>query len=344
MTDASSYYYQRLGRREQQAYHDMLEGLSAIRPSFPVPRLEGRVLSDIYFMLRMDHPEIFYTVTFKYRYFDDSEKVTLIPEYIFPKAKIIEHRQALMARAARLARTAEKLSPEEKLLYIHDFICQNIHYDKLKKPYSHEIIGALGHGVAVCEGIAKTVRILCEQLGIWCIVALSEANPEKGIKYRHAWNVVKLGGSYYHLDATFDNSLGSADFIRHDYYKLSDRQLYRDHEPVLWPVPACTDGDHTYYREKKLSFTKKEEVIKRAGQYAKKGRTFLFQWRGGYLTRDLLGEFIEEISTQAAAKGRTIAVSVNLAQAVVRVRFEKEAQAETLILEQANEGETETDI
>ena len=39
-------------------------------------------------------------------------------------------------------------------------------------------------------------------------VAISEANPEKGIKYRHAWNVVRVNGKYYHLDATFDNSLG----------------------------------------------------------------------------------------------------------------------------------------
>ena len=66
-------------------------------------------------------------------------------------------------------------------------------YDKLKKPYSHEIIGPLGHGVGVCEGIAKSVKVLCDALGIWCIIVISEANPEKKIKYRHAWNIVKIG-------------------------------------------------------------------------------------------------------------------------------------------------------
>lgn len=75
---------------------------------------------------------------------------------------------------------AEKLSEKEKELFIHDFIVKNVKYDKLKKEYSHEIIGALGNGVAVCEGMAKAVKILCDELGIWCIVALSEANPEKG--------------------------------------------------------------------------------------------------------------------------------------------------------------------
>ena len=58
-----------------------------------------------------------------------------------------------------------------------------------------------------CEGMAKAVKILCDELGIWCIVALSDANPDKGIKYRHAWNVIRIDGKYYHLDVTFDNTL-----------------------------------------------------------------------------------------------------------------------------------------
>ena len=59
-----------------------------------------------------------------------------------------------------------------------------------------------------CEGIAKSVKVLCDALGIWCMIAVCGNNPEKGIKYRHTWNIVKIGGTYYHLDATFDNTLG----------------------------------------------------------------------------------------------------------------------------------------
>ena len=111
-------------------------------------------------------------------------------------------------------------------------------YDKLKKEYSHEIIGALGNGVAVCEGMAKAVKILCDELGIWCIVALSDANPDKGIKYRHAWNVIRIDGKYYHLDVTFDNTLSRDDAVRYDYVNLADKQIFRDHEPVIWKVPT----------------------------------------------------------------------------------------------------------
>ena len=57
----------------------------------------------------------------------------------------------------------------------------DIRYDKLKKSYSHEIIGPLGQGVGVCEGIAKAVKVLLDALGVWCVIAICGNNPEKGI-------------------------------------------------------------------------------------------------------------------------------------------------------------------
>ena len=149
----------------------------------------------------------------------------MIPKYLFSKDKIKEHRQAMESRVKKLTRQAANLNEKEKELFIHDFIAENVKYDKLKKEYSHEIIGALGNGTAVCEGIAKAVKFLCDELNIWCIIALSEANPDKGIKYRHAWNVVRIDGQYYHLDATFDNTLSRNNLIRYDYVNLSDKQI-----------------------------------------------------------------------------------------------------------------------
>lgn len=334
-----NYYYNRLNKAQQNAYHAMKTGLQSLAPSFPVPRLEAKELCDVYFLLRLDCPEIFYSVKFSYRYHPESSNVEMIPEYLFEKSKIKDHQKALKSRVEKLVRPAQKLKEIEKLQYAHDFICQNVRYDKLKKPYSHEIIGPLGHGVGVCEGIAKTVKILLDTLGIWCIIAISEANPEKGIKYRHAWNVVRINGQYYHLDATFDNTLGSAEMIRYDYYNLCDKQFFRDHEPVIWKVPACTDGDHFYYKEKKLSFTKMEDVQKRSAQAAKKGKILLFHWRGGYLTRELVMEMLRIFEEEAEKKGKHARVSLNWPQAVLRVEFAEEIPTEQMTLEEANEGE-----
>lgn len=231
------YYYTKMSKPQQAVYYAIYQGLMALSDSFQVPKLEGRELSDVFFQLRLDHPEIFWAEGFHYRYYQDSANITFLPEYIFEKGKIKEHQKALKARVEKLVRPAMKLSEWEKEKYVHDFICENVHYDKLKKSYSHEIIGPLGQGVGVCEGIAKSVKVLCDALGIWCMIAICGNNPEKGIKYRHTWNIVKIGGTYYHLDATFDNTLGKHSFgakeIRYDYFNLDDKNIFRDHEPLI---------------------------------------------------------------------------------------------------------------
>lgn len=337
LAKAENYYYEQLNKEQQKAYYAIKEGVSNLQDSFMVPRLSGKELSDIYFMVRMECPALFYSVTFTYRYYEESTAVEMIPRYLFTKDKIREHRQAMEARVKKLARQAAELDEKERELFIHDFIVKNVKYDKLKKEYSHEIIGALGNGVAVCEGIAKAVKVLCDELNIWCIIALSEANPEKGIKYRHAWNVVRIGGKYYHLDATFDNTLSKYDTVRYDYVNLSDKQIFRDHEPVIWKVPICDDGDHFYYKEKKLSWTTTEEVRNRTRQAVKKGKVLLFHWRGGYLTREVLTELMTIFDSEARGKEKKACISVNWPQAVLRVHFEDGIGEEQLEMEEANE-------
>ena len=58
-TGSNTYYYNQLNKQQQKAYYAMKSGLEALAPSFPVPRLEGKELADIYFLLRMDCPHIF---------------------------------------------------------------------------------------------------------------------------------------------------------------------------------------------------------------------------------------------------------------------------------------------
>ncbi len=333
------YYYSHMNKQQQVVYHAMKTGIQSLAPSFPCPRMEGKELTDVFLKLRLDCPEIFYVSGFHFRYYPDSANVELSPEYLFDKNKIKDHQKAMKARVEKLVRPAVAMAELEKEQYVHDFICQNVRYDKLKKSYSHEIIGPLGQGVGVCEGIAKTVKILCDQLGIWCIVVISEANPEKNIKYRHAWNIVKIGGAYYHLDATFDNTLSHMGPMRYDYFNLDDGKMFRDHEPVIWRVPSCTVSDGFYYRVKKLSFTKMEEVEKRALQAAKKGKELVFHWRGGALNRETAAQMLKAFKEAGEKKGKYPRAAINWPQAVALVEYLSELPAEELVTEEANEGE-----
>ena len=302
------YYYNHMNKAQQAAYHSILSGVKNLADEFQIPALEGEELYNVFFQMRLDHPEIFWVSSYKYRYYKDSPNLIFIPEYLFDKKKICEHQKAMTARVEKLIRPAQKLSEWEKEKYVHDFICENIRYDKLKKSYSHEIIGPLGQGVGVCEGIAKAVKVLLDALGVWCVIAICGNNPETSE-------------------------------IRYDYFNLDDSQIFRDHEPLIAPAPHCGDHEHFYYKEKKLSFTKKEDVYKRSLQAAKKGRILIFHWRGGYLTKEVLKELLELIRKAGDEKDKTAMVSINWPQAVIRVQYTDMQVQESVTIEEANEEE-----
>ena len=302
------YHYNHMNKAQQAAYHSILSGVKNLADEFQIPALEGEELYNVFFQMRLDHPEIFWVSSYKYRYYKDSPNLIFIPEYLFDKKKICEHQKAMTARVEKLIRPAQKLSEWEKEKYVHDFICENIRYDKLKKSYSHEIIGPLGQGVGVCEGIAKAVKVLLDALGVWCVIAICGNNPETSE-------------------------------IRYDYFNLDDSQIFRDHEPLIAPAPHCDDHEHFYYKEKKLSFTKKEDVYKRSLQAAKKGRVLIFHWRGGYLTKEVLKELLELIRKAGDEKDKTAMVSINWPQAVIRVQYTDMQVQESVTIEEANEGE-----
>ena len=148
---------------------------------------------------------------------------------------------------------------------------------------------------------------------------------------------------YYHLDATFDNTLGKYEdgltSIRYDYFNLDDKNIFRAHEPLIAPAPPCPDGNHFYYREKKLSFTKLEDVYKRALQAAKKGREFTFHWRGGYLTREVLADLVDQIQAAGKTRDKKAIITLNWPQAVLRFHFVEQQAEGKVFIEEVNEGE-----
>ena len=87
------------------------------------------------------------------------------------------------------------------------------------------------------------------------------------------------------------------------------------------------------------SFTKIDEVCKRAQMAVRKNLPFIFHWRGGYLTREVLMELVTALEKTAQKKGKHAAVSFNQTQAVLYARFPTELPHEEPVAENANEGE-----
>ena len=104
------YYYNHMDKQKQAAYHGILQGIASLADEFQIPALDGEDLYNVFFQLRLDHPEIFWVTGYKYRYYKDSPNIIFIPEYLFDKGKIKEHQKAMKSRVDKLVRPAQSFS------------------------------------------------------------------------------------------------------------------------------------------------------------------------------------------------------------------------------------------
>lgn len=149
-----------------------------------------------------------------------------------------------------LQRTVGITSPEQKALVIHDYLVYEFAYDydnyltNTIPEDSSRSGGLLMKEHGVCNAYAYTYKYFMNRLGIECHVTSSE-------NMNHAWNIININGSYYHVDCTWDDpvpdSLGS---VRHAYFLLSDEAI-KEKRHYGWNLTnyICNDTsyDHAYW-------------------------------------------------------------------------------------------------
>ncbi len=165
------------------------------------------------------------------------------------------------------------MSQYEIELYLHDWLLDRVSYDKAALSnsadhrYAWGIDGAFSKGKAVCEGYAKAMQLLMFTAGIECGIVLGETDKA------HAWNVVKIGGHWYHLDPTHNDS---EDEINHFFFNVTTENILcsRKIDPVLATatedelhdgrynlfLPYATAEDMNYHIENSLYIGTLEQV------------------------------------------------------------------------------------
>lgn len=169
-----------------------------------------------------------------------------------------------------IASMPKGLSEFERELYLHDYLLKICEYNKEVTSSSQDylpftIFGALINGNAVCEGYAKAMEYLLNKVGVHCITVNGYGKDSL-----HKWNIVSLEGSWYHLDATWNDTSSG---IIYDYFNLDDQQIAYDHtksdnfinlsvEDICGDtqnplaamfnlnVPSCESTEYNYYNQK----------------------------------------------------------------------------------------------
>jgi len=239
------YYYSILNDSQKKTYELIYKGVCSYRDSIKIQLLHPNELELVHEAILLDNPEIFYFEA--YQYLKDLNKKTIIikPDYKYSHNDISYH-QKNIANFMTFINSIKDKSEYEKIIYVHDYILDNITYDFHNDAYS--VLGIINHNTGVCEGIAKFVKFTLDHLLLKSIVTTGHAvNPafEQEKSENHAWNMVVLNGNWYHFDVTFDLTLKHKK-NRYDYFLVRDCELKRSHS-MGNRQPESTSMINDYY-------------------------------------------------------------------------------------------------
>ncbi len=122
----------------------------------------------------------------------------------------------------------------ENLKIVHDYLIDNIEYDVEAGKNVYNVYGALVENRAVCEGYARTYKLLLDELGIPCVIACGTGTNRSGETESHAWNYVQIDDKWYAIDVTWDDPIiignGSlTNSLRYRYFLLGSDEFFKDH-------------------------------------------------------------------------------------------------------------------
>lgn len=173
-----------------------------------------------------DHPEIFWLKNVSYSYswkWETQEdgmvqgKITSVTisgkesAYWNGAKECISQFQTEVAEAVETISSSftDDMTDAQKMKQIHDYICAKCVYTIYPEKttafeQSHSAYGTFYNGKVVCEGYAKAFKILCNRMGLTCVLGSGTVHKPSS-DGAHMWNYVLLDGSWYMVDATWDD-------------------------------------------------------------------------------------------------------------------------------------------
>ncbi len=230
--------------RLEGAYRAIVAAVSRYAPQIDVSayRLNSDELYTVYMTYVTDYPQHFW-VAHQFSYSGDFG--TIWPAYLSFEGGIPAARAAFEAAADRLLEGIPLDADEfEKEVFVHDRLVDACSYVADGTEVSHTAFGSLVLGHSVCEGYSKAMQYLMYRCGIQCTTVNG-----RGSGGNHEWNIVRIGGEYYHLDVTFDDPVGT-NYCSYKFFNLTTAQISADHTVLpdmnYMPIPECTATAYYY--------------------------------------------------------------------------------------------------
>lgn len=278
----SGYAFGCLTEAERYWYADIYSVLAGQQPQRELQQSRAGILTTgdvdrLFLCVMNDHPELFYVIGYSLEeYTKDGELCRLLFEgsYSMDEEEVsIRREQIALYTGECLAGIAASASDYEKVKYVYEYIIEHTEY-RPDAPQNQNICSVFISRESVCQGYAKAMQYLLEQLGVPCTLVLGSVD---GIG--HAWNLVQVDGEYYYVDSTWGDasyqSRGTENSavtgVNYDYLCVTTKQLCETHEIAnIVEVPECVSMTANYYVMEGAYFETYDE--KEIGSFLKKAQ------------------------------------------------------------------------
>lgn len=256
------YFRERLPEDQKSIYDKLFSQWMNMEPRVSIGIITERNISKLTEYLLLDNPAIFYVNYYSYIIEKRLTNQVLHMNYFCSKeeARTVLEKMNVWIEQVRYATSTFRTS-WDKVIKIYDLLGATIKYGKTEDFRQQTLEGAVMDHQAVCEGISKAFKFLCDSLGIPCIIVVGKSGLSNGHKEPHAWNMIKIGDEWGHVDLTFDITacFRIVGELSHSRVFLSDETM-TDYCWDKTEYPRCSTKNADWYGKNNLIVHSKERI------------------------------------------------------------------------------------
>ncbi len=271
LTNYSGYYFNQLEQSEKEIYVKMDDAVKNMRETVWLGTVETDGLADkinrvitAYFY---DNPDKFYISN---EYVISTSDLRFVKLSTLKLSYIVNSMEQVKEKTQEIENEIDKIINEnitqdmtefEKELALHDALVKQVSYYEYENindipAIKHTAYGALVQNEAVCDGYSKAFKLLLERVGIENIIINGSSD---GVA--HAWNIVNIGGEYYHVDVTSDKLNEPKKYPIHVYFNLSDKVISKTHDIGKdYNISKCNSEKYEYYNKKDYYISEQDNL------------------------------------------------------------------------------------
>lgn len=266
----SDYYnYQNLTDTQKTMYDKIYEAVSVMQVgNIELCKGEKRDIALALYALKYDNPHLFW-IGYEYGVGETYDEIMFIrfddgkgnSKYLFSHNERVKMMNELEIEVKNIFDKCitDEMSDYEKELAIHDWLCENVKYDKIagesaakeerlnKNKAAWTAYGAIVEKSAVCEGYSKAFQLLMYCAGINSNLVCGQTSDRAA----HMWNTVLIDGEWYNVDVLWNDVENPQYGITHSFFNVTTDLIKKTHT-VFSNSDEIKDDDSIFSAEYNL--------------------------------------------------------------------------------------------